>query len=180
MEEYVDILTKNGIKTGNVCTKKEVHNLGLWHASIQLWIVNSKQEVLIQKRASNKDSYPGLWDISVAGHLTAGDTPEIAAIRETKEEIGLNIQEKDLIFLKKVKRSKTPKASFFDNEFNYLYLLKNDFSLNELVLQEDEVDQVKLISVNEFKQQLKQNKDIFVPHGETYYAYIINEILLLK
>jgi len=106
MDEFVDVLTEEGEQTGEICYKTKAHQLGLWHASAQVWFVTSDNEVLLQKRALNKDTYPGLWDISVAGHLSAGDTPKQAAVREIKEEIGLQIEESQLCFLKLLKRSK--------------------------------------------------------------------------
>jgi len=179
MDEFVDVLTEEGEQTGEICYKTKAHQLGLWHASAQVWFVTSDNEVLLQKRALNKDTYPGLWDISVAGHLSAGDTPKQAAVREIKEEIGLQIEESQLCFLKLLKRSKIPKVGFLDNEFNFLFAVKQDIVIEDLKLQKEEVAEVKLISITDFKEQLKQNKDLFVSHGEEYYTYIIKELLLL-
>jgi len=176
MDEYIDILTVRGEPSGEVKLKSEAHRIGLWHASAQIWIVNSKQEVLLQKRTLNKDSYPGLWDISVAGHLSAGDSPGQAALREIYEEIGLQLKEYQLRFLKRVKRSKVPKEGFLDNEFNYLFATKCDVEIESLTLQKEEVAEVKWISIDIFELQLKNNKKIFVPHGNKYYQYIINEL----
>lgn len=176
MQEYIDILTEEGIATGKKLLKTEAHRLGLWHASAQIWIINSNKEVLIQKRAANKDSYPNLWDISVAGHLSAGDTPKQAAVREIAEEIGLKITAKELQFFKTIKKSKTPKSNFIDNEFNYLFGLKKDFELNEITLQKEEVAAVKWIKIKEFENQLQEIPEIYVPHGDKYYKYIISQI----
>jgi len=111
--------------------------------------------------------------------LSAGDTPKQAAVREIKEEIGLQIEESQLCFLKLLKRSKIPKVGFLDNEFNFLFAVKQDIVIEDLKLQKEEVAEVKLISITDFKEQLKQNKDLFVSHGEEYYTYIIKELLLL-
>lgn len=179
MEEYIDILTEEGKPTNEQALKSAAHRLGLWHASAQIWIVNSAKQVLLQKRASCKDSYPNLWDISVAGHLSAGDTAKQAAIREIQEEIGLQIDEQELRFLKKVKRSKIPKKGFLDNEYNYLFVVKKDFEITNLVLQKEEVKVVKWIAINELETQLIQTPELFVSHGNQYYTYIINELRLI-
>lgn len=177
MQEYIDILTEEGIATGKKALKSEAHRLGLWHASAQIWIVNSRKEVLIQKRAANKDSYPNLWDISVAGHMSAGDTAQQAAIREIEEEIGVKIAANELHFLKSIKKSKLPKSGFIDNEFNYLFAVKKDFNLHEVTLQQEEVAAIKWIAISEFERQLQQTPQLYVPHGAKYYKYIISQLV---
>jgi hypothetical protein len=57
-----------------------VHADGDYHGAVHVWIyVESTGELLLQKRADRKDSWPGLWDISSAGHISAGDTSLITA-----------------------------------------------------------------------------------------------------
>ncbi|WP_010179990.1 NUDIX hydrolase [Aquimarina agarilytica] len=175
-DELIDILTPNGTLTGEVKLKSEAHKKGLWHASVQIWIYTPDGKILIQKRAKNKDTYPNLWDISVAGHLTAGDSPIDAAIREIEEEIGYRVFKDNLIFLKTIKKSKQVSSSIIDNEFNYLYIVKLPIIISKLKLQIEEVAEVTLISISDFENQLKNHPNIFVPHGASYYNFIINTI----
>ena len=179
MDEYIDILSSEGKPIGEVRLKSEAHKKGLWHASAQIWIVDSNKNVLLQKRAKTKDSYPDLWDISVAGHLSANDTPILAAQREVKEEIGIDLAVEQFHFLKRIKRSKIPQKGFLDNEFNYLFVVNCDISIEALKLQKEEVAQVKLVPLKKFRKQLKETPELFVPHGKKYYEYIINELLEL-
>jgi len=176
-DEFIDILNEKGSFSGTIQLKSEAHKKGLWHASTQIWIYTPDGKILIQKRTANKDTYPNLWDISVAGHLSAGDTPESASLREIEEEIGLIISAKALHFLKTVKNSKQPSKTIIDNEFNHLFLCCNDIKIEELKLQTEEVADVKLLLIDEFKNQLKNNYSEFVPHGMEYYTYIINSII---
>jgi len=176
MDEYIDILTEEGKLSGEVKLKSEAHRLGLWHESVQVWVINSKQQVLLQKRAYSKDSYPGLWDISVAGHLSAGDTVIQAALREIHEEIGLSLVASQLCFFKRIKKNKIPKKGFLDNEFNTLFGVKLEVDILRLTLQKEEVEEVKWLSISNFEEQLKQHSKLFVPHGNEYYQYIINEL----
>ena len=91
MEEYVDIITQGGQPTGKIKIKSEAERDGDWHKANQLWIINSKKELLLQKRATDKKYYPNTWDISTAGNCSAGETAEETAVREAKEELGLKI-----------------------------------------------------------------------------------------
>ncbi len=175
-DEFIDILNEEGEPTGEILLKSKAHANGLWHASAQVWIITPDRKVLLQQRAANKDSYPNLWDISVAGHLSAGDTPLIAALREIEEEIGLQLNKEDLQYLKTIKRQKVPKDGFFDNEFNHLFLVKNPIEIGRLKLQESEVAAVKLMDIKFFEKSLTENQAEFVPHGEEYYRFILTQM----
>ncbi|KAB2004860.1 hypothetical protein ES319_D11G229900v1 [Gossypium barbadense] len=82
--EYLDVLTKIGKKIGKKIggskPRGDVHRDGDYHKAVHVWIfTESTQELLLQKRADCKDSWPGLWDISSAGHISAGDSSLITA-----------------------------------------------------------------------------------------------------
>ena len=79
MGERIDVLTEGGVLTGAVIEKAEAHRTGAWHRAAHLWIVTPDRRVLLQRRALTKENFPGKWDVSVAGHVGAGETAEAAA-----------------------------------------------------------------------------------------------------
>ncbi len=93
MDERVDILDEQGKPTGESCLKSEAHRNGLLHPTIHVWLYTPDGRVLIQQRGENKATHPLLWDVSVAGHVSAGEEVITAAIREVEEEVGLTISE---------------------------------------------------------------------------------------
>lgn len=97
--ELFDLLDEKGEKTGRFKERSLVHRDGDFHATAHVWIyrtVNGRHQLLLQKRAQNKDAYPGMLDISCAGHLKRGDSYEEAAARELEEELGLGAFGEDL------------------------------------------------------------------------------------
>ena len=70
--------------------RHEVHRLGLKHRAVHVLVFNALGEVFLQKRSMTKDSSPGLWDSSASGHVDAGEDYDAAAVRELREEIGLD------------------------------------------------------------------------------------------
>ena len=86
MEEILDIYSREGKHLGTR-TRKECHSKepGFYHKPVWIWIINSKKEVLVQKRASVKNSFPNYWDMPSAGHVAAGETSIEGAVRETAE-----------------------------------------------------------------------------------------------
>jgi isopentenyl-diphosphate Delta-isomerase len=173
-DELIDICDENNKLTGHQELKSKAHKTGLWHRGAHIWIYNSKKEILIQLRAKEKSLYPNMWDISVAGHVSAGEKPIKSAIREIKEEIGLTINQSNLKFFKKIKH-KTIFKKIKNNEFYYVYFLKIDKKINELKLQKEEVQKVKFISPKELEKELKNNPKKFAHHG-SYWKEIINQI----
>lgn len=69
-------------------TKEEAIAKGLIHRIARVFVFNSEGEILIQKR-SEKAAIPGRWDQSAAGHVDEGEDYLAAALRETREEVGI-------------------------------------------------------------------------------------------
>ncbi|CAN1814484.1 Nudix hydrolase 3, partial [Linum perenne] len=91
-EEHFDVLTKTGEKTGVSKPRGAVHRDGDYHRAVHVWIfAESTQQLLLQKRSDCKDSWPGQWDISSAGHISAGDSSLVSARRELEEELGIRL-----------------------------------------------------------------------------------------
>ena len=90
--EIFDIIDEKGNPTGKTVTREKAHTDGIPHRTAHIWIIRQKDgrtEVLLQKRSKNKDSFPGKFDTSSAGHIQAGDEPLESALRELHEELGI-------------------------------------------------------------------------------------------
>lgn len=167
--ELFDLLNpETGQPTGQTATREQVHSQGFWHASVDVWLLNSKKELLVQKRAPNKDSYANMWETSCSGHLLSGETAEQAALRELQEELGLHTSSDKLQLLcEQIQECYTLKnGSFINNEFKTIYLLHNDAPAENFQFNDGEVSAVKWLSIAELK-QLHSSAD-FVPHPEAY------------
>ncbi|MDH5356922.1 MAG: NUDIX domain-containing protein, partial [Gammaproteobacteria bacterium] len=87
--ELLDVVDENDIVVG-VKTRGEIHAKALMHRAVHILVFNSQGELFIQKRAMTKDENPGQWDSSSAGHVDSGETYLQCAIRELKEELGVD------------------------------------------------------------------------------------------
>ena len=168
MIEYFDILDEQGHKTGKTKARSEVHRDGDWHKAVHIWVVNDKDEILLQKRSPNKDSHPNMWDISSAGHLTAGDNSLSGAIREIKEELGIDILPSQLTLIGTRKSTSRPSAMFINNEFNDVYLLRLSLDINKIFIQEDEVSEVKYIPIDKFRNMIKNKDKNLLMHDDEF------------
>lgn len=175
----IEALDENGNKIGKILSKPEIHLNGHWHKSVHIWIYNSDGGVLLQKRAKNKDTHPGLYDISCAGHVDAGEEPIDSCVREMEEEIGIHANEKDLQLKEIVKKSNYIESiNWHNNQFNYEYLYKCDNLPNKFELEEDEVEEVVLMKIDDLEKEIKNPSSYkkYVPRGLEYYLKIINWI----
>jgi len=160
--ELVDLLTPDGAPTGITKEKRLAHRDGDWHRAAHLWIVTSDDRLLLQRRALIKESWPGLWDISVAGHVSAGESAIDAVIREAHEELGLVIDAKELTHIGTLKYHAIVRADYIENEFHDVYVVSRDVLSEELVLDAEEVMDVAFVRDDELEQYER------VPHPEEY------------
>ena len=171
MEELLDVYTRDGRYLG-IKTKSECHteNPGFYHKPAWTWAYNSNGEILVQKRAMCKKRFPGLWDMPCAGHVDAGETSKQGAIREAKEEIGVDVKEEEIKFW----------FEYIEDdcwEIGQVFLFKCDKKIDEFILQKEEVELVKWLSFDEFKELLYSDK--WVPMDKDYKDMVIQKFVEL-
>ncbi len=116
---------------------------GEYHIVTDVFIFNSKNELLLTQRVPTKKG--GLLWEGTGGSVLAGETSEVAILREIKEELGLDFNKEELILFKTLRRDEEKSPRFKD-----LWLLKKDLDINDLTLQEEEVMAAKWVPLEEF------------------------------
>ncbi len=91
-EEIFDVVDERDEVIGKK-PRNEVHRLGLMHRATHVLVFNKRGQVFLQKRSKKKDRQPGLWDSSASGHVDSGEEYDVCAVRELREEIGLQVSE---------------------------------------------------------------------------------------
>lgn len=163
MPEPIDVLTSDGARTGAVIDKADAHRTGAWHAAAHVWILTHDGRILLQRRALIKENWPGLWDVSVAGHVAAGETSVEAAIREAREELGLTLIAEELMRIGTViEQCVLNGGTYIDNEIHEIFVTRRDVNLKSLILDPNEVADVRLVTPDELA-ELE-----IVPHPDEY------------
>ncbi|MGI8419187.1 MAG: NUDIX hydrolase [Candidatus Levyibacteriota bacterium] len=137
--------------------RHEIHAKHLWHRVSHIWVFNSRNQILCQKRTMLKDIYPGKWEAHLGGHMRIGEDYIDNALKETKEEIGLPRSKKDIIFFKVHKYKK-------DKEFQGIFYTRWDGEINELVLEKEEVENIKWVSIRALQNIFKKKDTKWVHH----------------
>lgn len=139
--EMFDIWDREGRRIGEA-TRRETHERGLWHRTFQCWIYVNDDDggtgLLFQLRHAEKDTFPGLLDISCAGHLLAGETPE-DGIRELEEELGIKASFAELKPCGVYKGEKALGNGWVDRELCHVFVLERSLPLSAYRLQPEEV-----------------------------------------
>lgn len=161
--EIIDIVDENGNPTGETVDREIAHAQGLRHRTAHVWLLRNRGgeiQVLLQKRSLNKDSHPDCYDISSAGHIPAGVDYIPSALRELKEELGLDVDADELhycgqrhIFFKEAFHHR----EFVDNQVSNVYYVWKDVELEQLTLQASEVDDVLWMGLAQCKRAVREN-----------------------
>ena len=163
--ELIDVLDENGVKTGRVATREEIHREGLWHRVIVVAILNDQNEILLQQRSHNKEKNPDLWDISAAGHISAGQDSLSAAAREINEEVSVNlgrhISISDFRYMLSCRVEENYGDGMIDRQFCDFFVLRQpDLRLDEIKIQASEVQAVKLCTMSELRNLIEKHEII--------------------
>ena len=154
--EYFDVLNDMGEFTNQIATREECHEKGLWHRAVYGFVFYKKGEVLLQKRSKNKKLWPNLWDITAGGHVLKGEFGTQALIREIKEELGINIKEKEVNYLVG-SISSVKKGKIQDNHFNECYIIGKEIEVKNITLQQEEVADIKWFTRDEILNRINHN-----------------------
>jgi len=184
-------------------TRTETHARGYWHRTFQCWIWDrsgDKPALLFQERHMEKDTFPGLLDISSAGHLAAGEGIE-DGVRELEEELGLQASLDQLVPCGIYKYEKFLSSGLIDREFCHVFVLEGRLALDEYKLQPDEVTGLYWMPLEDVR-RLAEGQPLswrlsgvslqadgtlrpsektvsaadFVPHGRDYFELILQAI----
>lgn len=160
--EHIDVLDRNGNKTGIVKTKKEVYESGDYHRSVHIWIVNDQKEVLVQKRHPKKETYPNLWAISVAGHVRSGESSIDAVKRELREELGQKVTEDNIEYLFTLRR-RQPYKDHMLHVIDDVYLICLNIDVEDTKLQFSELTDIKYVYYEYLEDIFKGGDSEYVP-----------------
>lgn len=114
-----------------------VERYGCFWRAAHVWFVTPQGEVIFQVRSMKKKSQPGMWDSTVAGHVSSGEGYLKTALRETKEETGIDVSENDLIFLGKIEPVKIGDR-YISRAFRGIYMHIFDGNVFDLKIEDDE------------------------------------------
>lgn len=143
--EYWDVCDQTGKRSGQIRPEGASYSPGEYHPAMEAWIVNSRGEILIQQRSARCEILPGVWGLTT-GRMLAGETTAQGCVREIREELGIRVSPEELRFLRRIPRGEL----LWD-----IYAVHKDETPGELILQKEEVAQVRWVSPACFRKLLE-------------------------
>ncbi len=199
--EMLKIFNEDGDNIG-VATREEVHKYGYWHETFHCWFIlkeEGKTSLFLQLRSPLKKDFPNLLDITAAGHLLAEESVN-DGIREVEEELGIVVNFEELVFLDIIKNSYRSKH-FVDQELCHVYLFSKNVTLDDFLIENEEVSGILQAEMQQIKQlwlgkidkidvhgfvmnssgekelvKMKVSMKDFVPHEQSYFKRVIELI----
>jgi isopentenyl-diphosphate delta-isomerase len=150
VSDFIDVLSSTGLRTGALLSRAEIHRLGKYHRAVHLYLLNARNEILLQKRAATVDHYPGFFGISVTGHLQAGECSSACVRRELAEELGIDSAPFQLDFLFSFFQEAILHETYIDRQFNDVYLARVDIQSEMIQFDRSEVSEVRFVSFERF------------------------------
>lgn len=163
--EYLDICDERGQPIGEIVDRDAAHKNGILHRTSHVWVIRERDgqyDILLQKRSRDKESFPGMYDASSAGHIPAGSDPLHSMIREMGEEIGIHAKPDELAFAGTFHCSYEERFRgevFRDNEIRYAYVYREPVNIEELTLQKSEVEEVRWFPLDEVADEIRTRQD---------------------
>ena len=156
MAEMIDLIDADRVPLGRVAERGTPLRDGEHVLVVHVCVFNRSGALLIQQRSAEKKSYPGYWDVSAAGAVRSGETGREAAVREAREELGLNV----------TLSGGAAVTLAFPGGFDDFFLTHADAELSELTVQAEEVQAVRWATRDEVCAMLRAGA--FAPYHESF------------
>lgn len=169
--EYLDVCDEKGQPTGGIVSRDKAHRDGIRHRTAHVWVIREEKgriQVLLQKRSANKESFPGMYDTSSAGHIPAGCEPLDSALRELREELGIEAGEGQLCYIGAIcnrYEAQFRGKIFRDNEYCSVYLYREPLDAESLHLQAEEVERVDWFDLEQVREEIEHSRERFCVPG---------------
>lgn len=171
--ELFDIIGEDGLPTGQVRERSVAHEMGTLHQTVHMWVVRKREDggydLLLQKRAKDKDSYPGCLDISSAGHMHAGDAVGESVVREFAEELGIKADISDFTYCfdhRSYHESVFYGRPFKDAELSHVFVYEKPVDIDALHLQKEEIESVQWMDLEDLLKLVHSGSDQTCVDGE--------------
>ena len=160
--EMLEIVDENDNIIG-LETREKVHKEGLLHREIHVFFLTPKGEIIFQHRAKDKDTYPDKLDATVGGHVDPNMTYEETAVKECKEETGVDIDTSKLLFLTKMrKKSFDQVTGMTNNTFRSQYAYLYDGSIFDLQIEDGKATGFETRKIDDLSHLSEEERSKFI------------------
>lgn len=149
-KECLDVVDEHDQPLGLKKLRVEVHRDGDWHREVHVWVYNGKGELLFQLRGPHQETFPNCWDVSVGGHVEAGSDYLESALKEMREELGIEARSEELKkIIYRTRDIRDEHRGIWNRSFQTIFAYRYDGSLDALTLEKPAVAEVRFFTEEE-------------------------------
>lgn len=173
MQQY-EVLDEAGHKTGETLDRVTVHKKGLWHEVVNVWVINSRGELLMQLRAPDVELSPNVWDVTVGTHLRPGEDPPDAAVRALKDEFALETTPEELKHLFNIQSANPMPSGLTHKVLGHVFLMQHDLDISAIKLDPKKITRLAWVPLNTLMLEVgsTETKDKYFPRANNYYPQL--------
>jgi isopentenyl-diphosphate delta-isomerase len=138
-EDHYEVLDDQGHSTGQLLSKGAVHEQELWHSTVNVWILNSRSEVLLQLRGKKVELNPETWDVAIGTHVRPNEDPTDAALRCLQDELGVTVTTDQIKHLFNIQSANPTKDGRVHRTLGHVFLVKRDIDINDFSYDKEKI-----------------------------------------
>jgi isopentenyldiphosphate isomerase len=176
--EQFEVLDEQGHKTGRLLDRETVHAQQLWHEVVNVWLLNTKGDVLLQLRGPNVDLNPNVWDVAVGTHVRPNEDPTLAAQRCLQSELGITITPDNIKHLFNIQSANPLPDGKFHNVLGHVFLVKRDLDIQEFTYDTNKVAKLVWRSLVEVMAEIgsSETSGNYHPRPGEYYPKLLEAL----
>lgn len=177
IEQY-EILDDQGHATGQLMGRGAVHGQELWHSTVNVWILNSRSEVLLQLRGHKMELNPDTWDVAIGTHVRPGEDPTDSALRCLQTELGVTVTKDQLKHLFNIQSANPTKEGKLHRTLGHVFLIKRDIDINDFSYDKDKIAMLVWRPLIAVMGEVggKDTADTYYPRSDDYYPQLFDAL----
>ncbi len=177
LEQY-EVLDDQGHATGQLLSRGAVHDQELWHSTVNVWILNSRSEVLLQLRGPKVELNPDTWDMAIGTHVRPGEDPADAALRCLQTELGVTVTKDQLKHLFNLQSANPTKEGRMHRTLGHVFLIKRDIDINDFTYEPDKIAMLVWRPLLAVMGEVggKDTADSYYPRSDDYYPQLFDAL----
>ncbi|HJP96557.1 MAG TPA: NUDIX domain-containing protein [Candidatus Saccharimonadales bacterium] len=173
-----EVLDNTGLPTGKLADQSTVHSQQLWHGVVNVWVVNSKGELLMQLRAPGVELSPNLWDVSTGSHVRPGESPAAAAQRCLQTELGIAVSPEELKHLFNIQCKNPLPNGLTHNVFGHVFLVQQDIDTAATQVDPAKITQLAWVPLMQLMSDVGNDttRQKYLPRANNYYPQLFTAL----
>jgi Isopentenyldiphosphate isomerase len=169
-----EVLDDQGHKTGQLLDLPTIHKQELWHEVVNVWIMNSQAELLMQLRAPGVELSPNVWDVTIGTHLRLQEEPVDAALRSLRTELGLTALPEQLKHLFNVQSANPMPNGITHKTVGHVFMMQQDIDTQTLIFDPEKISKFAWVPLPILMAEIgsAETQSKYFPRANNYYPQL--------